>query len=146
MKPYQSILLATDFSPLSELAAQRAREVAERYHADLHVVHVIEEVVFYGDEVETEANMEDPFFNDKMFELAESRMKDFAEAAGFSDAVKCEVIWGNPKSAITTWAVEHKTDLIVVGTYEHNMIELLLGSVSDSVLHQATCDVLIIRE
>jgi len=47
MKPYQSILLATDFSPLSELAAQRAQEVAERYHADLHVVHVIEEVVFY---------------------------------------------------------------------------------------------------
>jgi len=145
MKPYQNILLATDFSPLSERAAQRAQEVAEHYNAKLHVVHVVEEVVFYGEDVDM--IMGDPFINnDKMFELAQSKMKSFAKSAGFSDAVKCEVIWGSPKSAVTTWALEHEADLIVVGSHGHNIIEFFLGSVSNSISHQATCDVLIVRE
>lgn len=145
MKPYQNILLATDFAPLSVLAAQRAQEVVERYNAKLHVVHVLEEVVLYGEDIDM--IMGDPFINnDKILELAESRMKSFAESVGFSDAVKCEVIWGSPKSAITTWALEHETDLIIVGSHGHNIIEFFLGSVSNSISHQATCDVLIVRE
>ena len=48
MDTYQHILLATDFSPLSERAGHRAQHLAECHNAKLTVLHVVEEVVLYG--------------------------------------------------------------------------------------------------
>ncbi|HHJ36009.1 MAG TPA: universal stress protein, partial [Gammaproteobacteria bacterium] len=48
MKPYQTILLATDFSQHAERTAARAQDIASRYGAALQVLHVVEEVVLYN--------------------------------------------------------------------------------------------------
>lgn len=145
MNAYQHILLATDFGPLSERAARRAKHVAECHNAKLHVLHVVEEVVLYGEDIDM--MLGDPLINnEKMFELAEERMQDLAESVGFTDEVERIVVWGNPKSTVISWAQEHETDLIVVGSHGHNAIELFLGSVSNSITHQSVCDVLIVRE
>ncbi|MEE9491992.1 MAG: universal stress protein [Gammaproteobacteria bacterium] len=56
-----------------------------------------------------------------------------------------EVQWGMPKSGIVSWAREHNTDLIIMGSHGRHGLERLLGSVSSSVLHQSPCDVLVVR-
>ncbi|HHJ34884.1 MAG TPA: universal stress protein, partial [Gammaproteobacteria bacterium] len=84
--------------------------------------------------------------NDELFKLAQSRMKNFAKHVNFSDDVKLEVQWGHPKTTILAWAADNDTDLIIMGAHGHHGIERLLGSVSNSVAHQAPCDTLLVRE
>ena len=152
MNAYQHILLATDFSPLSESAARRAKHVAERNNAKLHVLHVVEEVMLYGEDNDmmlddVDIMLDDTLINnEKMFELAKERMQNLVERVGFTEEVEQVVVWGNPKSTVISWAQEHQTDLIIVGSHGHNAIELFLGSVSNSITNQSVCDVLIVRE
>lgn len=60
--------------------------------------------------------------------------------------VSTEVLLGSPESRIVESAEEIGADLIVVGSHGYNRWErLLLGSVSDSVVHHAPCSVLVVR-
>jgi nucleotide-binding universal stress UspA family protein len=46
VKPFQKILVATDFSPHSALALQLAADVSRRYDASVTLVHVYEPVAY----------------------------------------------------------------------------------------------------
>lgn len=60
--------------------------------------------------------------------------------------VSKEILTGSPESRIVETAEEIKADLIIVGSHGYNRWErLLLGSVSDSVIHHAPCSVLVVR-
>jgi len=60
--------------------------------------------------------------------------------------VTSEVLFGSPDSRIVETAEEMAADLIVIGSHGYNRWErLLLGSVSNSVVHHAHCSVLIAR-
>jgi universal stress protein A len=60
--------------------------------------------------------------------------------------VKTELLTGSPESRIVEKAEEINADLIIVGSHGYNRWErLLLGSVSDSVIHHAPCSVLVVR-
>lgn len=60
--------------------------------------------------------------------------------------ITTEVLIGSPESRIVETAEEFGADLVVVGSHGYNSWErLLLGSVSDSVVHHAPCSVLVIR-
>jgi nucleotide-binding universal stress UspA family protein len=58
-----------------------------------------------------------------------------------------EILTGSPESRIVETAEEINADLIIVGSHGYNRWErLLLGSVSDSVIHHAPCSVLVVRD
>lgn len=60
--------------------------------------------------------------------------------------ITTEVLLGSPDSRIVEKAEEIQADLIVVGSHGYNRWErLLLGSVSDSVVHHSPCSVLVVR-
>jgi len=60
--------------------------------------------------------------------------------------VETDVLFGSPDSRIVETAEEMAADLIVIGSHGYKRWErLLLGSVSDSVVHHAHCSVLIVR-
>lgn len=60
--------------------------------------------------------------------------------------ISTEVLFGSPESRIVETAEQIKADIIVVGSHGYNSWErLLLGSVSDSVVHHAPCSVLVVR-
>ena len=67
----------------------------------------------------------------------------------FSDPevrISTEVQFGSPESRIVETADEMKPELVVVGSHGYKSWErLLLGSVSESVLHHVPCSVLIAR-
>ena len=73
-----------------------------------------------------------------------SRVKSYFPAIEVQ--VETDVLFGTPESRIVETAEEINADLIVVGSHGYNRWErLLLGSVSDSVVHHAHCSVLIVR-
>ncbi len=57
-----------------------------------------------------------------------------------------EVINGPPEKEIVEVAAEWRADLIVVGSHGRGLFGRLLGSVSDAVIHNAPCSVLVIRK
>jgi nucleotide-binding universal stress UspA family protein len=60
--------------------------------------------------------------------------------------ITTDVLFGSPESRIVETAEEMKADLIIVGSHGYGSWErLLLGSVSDSVVHHAPCSVLVVR-
>ncbi len=60
--------------------------------------------------------------------------------------ITTEVLTGSPESRIVETAEEIQADIIIVGSHGYNRLErLLLGSVSDSVVHHAPCSVLVVR-
>lgn len=61
-------------------------------------------------------------------------------------SITTEVLIGSPESRIVETAETFAADLIIVGSHGYNSWErLLLGSVSDSVVHHAPCSVLVVR-
>lgn len=83
--------------------------------------------------------------------MAEQHLKS-AEAqirgrfAGEELDLTTEVIRGYPDKAIIDAAMEWKADLIVVGSHGRGFWGRLLGSVSNGVVHHATCSVLVVRK
>lgn len=60
--------------------------------------------------------------------------------------ISTETLSGSPESRIVETAEEMPADMIIVGSHGYNRWErLLLGSVSDSVIHHAPCSVLVVR-
>ena len=60
--------------------------------------------------------------------------------------ISTEILSGSPESRIVEAAEEMRADIIIVGSHGYNRWErLLLGSVSDSVIHHAPCSVLVVR-
>jgi nucleotide-binding universal stress UspA family protein len=68
--------------------------------------------------------------------------KHFGNRLSISD----DVLFGSPDSRIVETAEESGTDLIVMGSHGYKSWErLLLGSVSNSVVHHAPCSVMVVR-
>ena len=60
--------------------------------------------------------------------------------------VSKEVAMGTPNRVIVDVATQWKADLIVVGSHGRGFWgRMMLGSVSDAVLHHAPCSVLVVR-
>jgi len=144
MPAYKSILLPTDFSEHSLRAAQRARALSAQYGAHLYVMHIVEDTIIFNqayDPVIADVRLHD----EKLMQQANDSMSKFVEFSGLGKDATLEVQWGNPKRSIISWAREKKVDLIVMGSHGRHGIGRLLGSISTSVMHQAPCDVLIVK-
>jgi nucleotide-binding universal stress UspA family protein len=78
---------------------------------------------------------------------AQIQLKSAAESlqhAGWS--AETEVLLGNPRKAISSFAQEWGADLILAGSHGHgDLARILLGSTSKAVLRSAPCSVEIVR-
>ena len=140
---YHRILAALDFSEGGGLAVRRARELAHKYQAALHVLHIVE----FIPPVDTSFGALSPFEVDLTDQMVEASRTRIAEMAASLDLPEdhCLVVVGSPKQEIIRVAQELKADLIVVGTHGRHGLGRLLGSTASSVVNHATCDVLAVR-
>ena len=80
----------------------------------------------------------------KILETTGNKLKEIFSETNVS--ILTELLTGSPESRIVEKAEETQADLIIVGSHGYNRWErLLLGSVSDSVIHHAPCSVLVVR-
>jgi nucleotide-binding universal stress UspA family protein len=144
------ILLCTDGSEHALKAASVAAEMASKFAAELTVLSVyhappsvlpvagIPEPNPYL-AVETLQHMRDEFHND-----AQEKTGRLLRDAGVSFERSQEM--GQPVQVITEVAEQINADLIVIGSRGLGGFQrLLMGSVSDAVIHHAHCAVLVVR-
>lgn len=132
---YEDILVATDASEGSRLAAEVAIEWAEAFEAHLHAMYVVDTGLVTSDVVlralEGEGN------------TAVADVERKAEDVGLS--VSTAIPEGVPHEAIRAYAGENDVDCIVLGSHGRDMIErAMLGSVSERTVRTAEQPVLVV--
>ena len=134
------ILIPIDFSDTSTAAVGYGVDLAERYGASVHLLHVIER----------SAIPPEPEFPLGIFEgqtVARERLVDVLNAAqrkAFRSEVAVTV--GHPSHEIVRYAKEHDIDIIVMGTHGRTgASHMLMGSVAEKVVRKAPCPVLTVR-
>lgn len=139
MPGYKHILLPTDFSKASETAAIRAMELAKACGAQLSVLTVVDYVPPGYIRVDLpDASAEE------LAERARAALSDWVKRLGIA-ATNQWVEVGPAKREIIKVATENKVDLIVMGSHGERGLGRLLGSTTNTVLHEAECDVLSVR-
>ena len=137
------IVACVDSSPMAARVVDRALDQARKLGGEVHVVYVYQ----------PPASM---YALDAGFALAAedlaSAERDSVWGAITPHLDQAGIEWtrvdlnGHPPSQITTYATEVGADMIVLGTRGRGeLASLVLGSTSHGVIHNAPCDVLVVR-
>ena len=140
---YQRILIGIDGSEEAEIAFRKAVEIAKRNNATLVIVHIVDTRSYQGFE-NFDGNLPDKTRKEIKGTLEEYR--NIANEAGLED-VKTLLEYGSPKKNLSQEIPRaEKIDLVVLGATGLNVIgRVFIGSVSEFVMRNAVCDVLIVR-
>jgi nucleotide-binding universal stress UspA family protein len=134
MTHLQRILFPTDGSACAERARRHAFYLADRFDADVHVVHVDEREVELADVIEIRAA-------DVLSDLHAPLDGDAAVAA--PRVQEHEVVHPAAADGLLSYVAEHDIHLVVMGTHGRRGVErLLMGSVAETVVRRAPCPVL----
>lgn len=139
---YENVLLATDFSSASAVAARTALRFFPS--AKFHVVHAFEapfesRLSLYGEHLDD--------YRRQWGEQARRELGGFIREAGLEGrTASVELRHGYAPTRIKERAAELDADLVVLGTYGKSWLALgLLGSVSEHVAAESWSDVLLVR-
>jgi len=146
MIDFKRVLAPTDFSESSEEALRQACWLAERFGAELHVLHVLTEIVPTGPDPLMMPVMPPQFYQDDE-NRAQKALEGVIKPSWEKPAsVKTAVRWGSAAEAIVDYATEQGIDLIVISTHGRTgLSHILLGSVAERIVREAPCPVLTIR-
>lgn len=141
------VLISTDFSEAAAKALPYAISLAQEYGAELHIVHVVEDSLYYAQFVYDGA----PFDPTVLIEgLVEDRKKKLAEVLKQIPAgVKAQTHLrrGVVATEIIAAAKDSDADVVVIATHGRTGFKhLIFGSVAERVVRECPCPVLTVRE
>lgn len=151
---YKKILVALDRSPQAEAVFQEALEMAQSNQAHLMLVHSMsletQGVGSFSDIYGNSASNFSRQINDSLAKEEEeikewlSQYHQKALKQGINVEWDCKL--GEPGRWIREIASTWKADLVIVGRRgRQGLTEMLLGSVSNHVVHHAPCSVLVVQ-
>ncbi len=146
MKALHTVLASVDFSHTSSLALDYAKKMIRRFEASLHLLRVVTDAdVSPGTEVFlgfSEDTVQQKWVSEATTKLATLCPAD--EQAALRVQTTVEV--GTRRSWALCATRAHEVDLIVMGTHGRGAVQhLLLGSVAEQIVRQASCPVLTVR-
>jgi nucleotide-binding universal stress UspA family protein len=142
---YKRILIATDGSDKSSLAAQAGIDLAKALGAEVLALNVINEVVVASAVRQLGSDRKE--VEDKLTASGQKAV-DSIKKMGSAAGVKVDplVRMGSPANMVIDIARNEGADLIVMGSHgESGASKLLIGSVVQKVLYWATIPVLVVR-
>jgi len=149
MFPYNKILVAIDYSELTDVILKKIEIMHENTDAEIILLNVVErdmptlmgasqnEAINYS----RESSLEEI----KLKANAESELHKKIQNYNLGN-VTCLAEVGVPRFSILFVAKDKKVDLIIVGAHGLHGIKKIIGSTAKSVLNNAKCDVLAIRK
>ena len=143
---FEKILLPTDFSDVAEKALDCVKQLKDAGTREVVVLHVIKknslEVIAQYSSIRDFEEVEKEVEGDAREKL--SRIEKELKETGFQ--VKIRVETGFPFSEILRVEDEEDVSAIVIGSHGlSNIKEILLGSVSESVIRKAKKPVIVIK-
>lgn len=140
---YSKIVVAVDGSDDSDKAFHKAVAMANRHDATLVLTHVVDTRTYA-----TIAEYDKVIVN-RAKEFGQEILDKYEQIAKDANIKDLKILMkeGRPKSVITREiAPEEDADLIIVGATGLNAVErFLIGSVSESIIRNAKCDVLVVK-
>ena len=140
----KTILVPSDFSECSDEALRYGLELARRFDARVHLLHVVQDPVTQPWAAEG--------FSVPLFEVVEEWQRQAEERlkAAVADADRARVTIvskvATPYAEILDYAAANQVDLIVMGTHGRGGVShMLLGSIAERVVRRAPCPVLTVR-
>lgn len=152
MTTFQRILVPTDFSTCSQAASDAALMLATKFGSSIELLHVDEPPAWQGFVIPelvvsmpNEATSSLHEFVQTRANRALDHLVEKLQRAGITQ-VRHRIETGEPGAVIVRVAAEAKCDLIVIGTHGRKGFErLVMGSVAERVVREATCPVLTVR-
>jgi nucleotide-binding universal stress UspA family protein len=148
MVTYKHILFCTDFSNNAQAALPYAIDLARKYGASLHLLHVYQEAGHIA-EFELSSNTKSDYI--RVAHLAGTEMEKRLDAL-CEETVKeigsCErkMVRGKPYIEIIRYAKGTNIDLIVMASHGLSGLEhVLFGSTAERVLRESPCNVFIVK-
>ena len=142
------ILVPVDFSAHSEKAIRYATTLANRFGAQVTLLHVVEDPFVTG---AWQAEAFVPNMPELLNDLVKAADAQIAELKtrllSQGTIAQAAVITGQPAREIVTHAEAGRFDLIVMGTHGRTGLpHAFLGSIAERVMRKAPCAVLTVRE
>ena len=142
MNKIDKILFPVELSPISEKIAPHAAFRAERFGAELHVLHVVPRpeslYVSYGDITHLES------LKDQVIAEAEQRLKEFCDQNLL--AAKCSVVAGDPFDKILEYIRDQGISQVIMGTHgRHGIDRIVMGSVATRIVRRSPVPVLTVN-
>jgi nucleotide-binding universal stress UspA family protein len=146
MYSIKKILVPVDFSDYSKKALSIAIEFAVQYKAKLHLIYVVEPLVYPADFSMGQVNI--PSLDNDHTERAKNELESLKKNEIPADIITEIIIKsGKPFVEIIETAAEKDIDLIIIATHGHTGVEhLFFGSTAEKVVRKAPCPVLTLRE
>jgi nucleotide-binding universal stress UspA family protein len=141
------ILVSTDGSDFSRAAVDKCRRIiAAPSETTIKIVSVFEIIEPLDISIS-------PEFSQELESAARLKAEEAAEEAvalireSFPDiALETQISNGAPDQILIETATEWKADLVVIGSHSRGFWgRMLLGSITDSLVHHAPCSVLVVR-
>jgi nucleotide-binding universal stress UspA family protein len=137
----KKLLLATDLSEASSSATEEAFELAARLAATLLIVSVIDpgSLLLPGGRFRARV--------DQVRERREQQAQALVERGRQQGIDVSFLVWtGDPGDQIVSAAEAERVDMVLVGSHGRGAVgRLFLGSVSEHVVRNAPCPVLVVR-
>jgi nucleotide-binding universal stress UspA family protein len=149
----QKVLIALDYNPTAQKIAEAGYSLAKSMSAEVILLHVVSDLVYYSsteyspvmgftgfmdmgplqlDSIEGLKKASQHFLDKSKLHLGDDTIKTLVEEGDFADTIlKC--------------AKDFHADIIVMGTHSRRWLdEILMGSVTEKVLHQSSIPLFII--
>ena len=145
MSPFQTVVVATDFSETAADALSAALELVGGARGRLELLNVVLDPLHQPWMVEA-AGIDFEALQRAWVDAAKAEFRALLKRRQLdSSNVTAHVVVGRPDTEIVRFAQECGADFIVMGTHGYGGVKrLLLGSVADNVVRQATCPVLVV--
>jgi nucleotide-binding universal stress UspA family protein len=150
-KGFNRIILAVDGSKVSKKATKKALSLAKKTGTDIIAIHVIQVPMrttpparLAISSVRTTYSYY-PELKKTIEEKGRSIINKIKEIAiSMQTNIKTKIVEGNPYDEIIK--IADKNDLIIMGSKGHSTLDrILIGSVSEKVLHHSNTTVMIVR-
>jgi nucleotide-binding universal stress UspA family protein len=120
---------------------------AEKHEGELHVIHAW---IPYGERMMVRAGVTDAGARDFMVGQREEARHELERAiAPFQRHIAragVHLVKGDPRVVIADFAVDHHSDLLVIGTVARSGVSgRIIGNTAEAVLNQLPCSMLVIK-